>query len=257
MINFVTCLSKINKGIEEEKAQSHLIIGTEQRHIIILEPNGMKEKKRFTLASVPVFIQAIGQLDVDYKIYIACRDGKIYIIKQNAISDLSFDIENKPVGMIYSNKCITIGGMNHKINSYFEKGKKNFSIYLPHSIVCMEKMEMQGTKAVKCILVALSNKEIRMYNGKYLLNIIKGDDVVMGMAFGVLGREEGSLVINYKSGGLAIKMLQRQANLEVSTQRPGPSSKQDIPLNVPKKTKLFVELTKRERDNSVSMHRQF
>jgi len=46
-----------------------------------------------------------------------------------------------------------------------------------------------------------------MYNDKYLLNVIKTDDVVRGMTFGVLGREEGSLVINYKSGGLTIKML--------------------------------------------------
>jgi len=27
------------------------------------------------------------------------------------------------------------------------------------------------------------------------------------MVFGVLGREEGSLVINYKQGGISIKML--------------------------------------------------
>lgn len=80
--------------------------------------------------------------------------------------------------MIYSNKCVTIGGMNNKINSFFTKGKKNFSIYLNKPIVAMEKMEMQGTKSVKCMLVALANSEIRVYNGKYLLNIIKGDDIV-------------------------------------------------------------------------------
>ncbi len=38
---------------------------------------------------------------------------------------------------------------------------------------------------------------------------------------------------------------------------PGPPPEQDIPLNVPKKTKLFVELTQRERDQAVEMHKQF
>ena len=99
--------------------------------------------------------------------------------------------------------------MNQKIHSFFTKGKKNYSLYLPHQIVAIEKMEMSGTKQVKCLLVALNNGEIWLYNSKYLLNIIKTDEVVRGMTFGVLGREEGSLVLNYMSGGISIKMLQR------------------------------------------------
>lgn len=72
MLNFATCLSKINKALEEEKSSSHLLIGTESKHIIVLETSGMKEKKRFELPSVPVFIQTNGQMDVDYRIYVAC-----------------------------------------------------------------------------------------------------------------------------------------------------------------------------------------
>ena len=37
----------------------------------------------------------------------------------------------------------------------------------------------------------------------------------------------------------------------------GPPPEQDIPLNVPKKTKLYVEQTQRERDSAVDMHRIF
>jgi Bardet-Biedl syndrome 1 protein len=32
---------------------------------------------------------------------------------------------------------------------------------------------------------------------------------------------------------------------------------QDVPLNVPKKTKLYVEQTQREREQAVDMHRIF
>ena len=114
-------------------------------------------------------------------------------------------------------------------------------------------MEMKRTKSVNAVLIALSNGEIRMYNDKYLITTIKTDDVIMGMHFGTFGREEGSLVINFKHGGLSVKMLQRQANLAVSNHKPGPSVKQDIPLKI----KLFVELTQRERDQCVDMHRLF
>jgi hypothetical protein len=32
---------------------------------------------------------------------------------------------------------------------------------------------------------------------------------------------------------------------------------QDIPLNIPKKTKLYIEQTQREKDQSIDMHRIF
>merc|ERR1712226_1510957 len=38
---------------------------------------------------------------------------------------------------------------------------------------------------------------------------------------------------------------------------PGPPPEQDIALDVPKKTKLYVEQTSRERDQAVDMHRTF
>lgn len=65
------------------------------------------------------------------------------------------------------------------------------------------------------------------------------------------------MIINTQSGGLHIKILKRQANLKVSSQRPGPPIEQDIPLNVPKKTKLFLELQQREKEQCIKMHKQF
>ena len=74
------------------------------------------------------------------------------------------------------------------------------------------------------------------------------DDICNGIAFGIFGREEGCLVINHHSGGMQAKILQRQAKLTTSSIRPGPPPEQDIPLKVPQKTTLFVELTQRERE---------
>lgn len=57
------------------------------------------------------------------------------------------------------------------------------------------------------------------------------------------------MILNTKSGGIQAKILQRQANLS-ATHKPGPPPEQDIPLNIPKKTKLFIDLATRERDNA-------
>ena len=156
------------------------------------------------------------------------------MVKNATLTNQVYDIESKAVGMAYVEKSLVVAGMNNVITSYFGKGKKNYSLYMPCNISCMEKMIMRRTKTVSAILVALVNGEIRMYNDKFLITTIKVNDDVLGMRFGVYGREEGSLVINFKNGGLTVKMLQRQANLSVSTHRPGPSVKQDIPLNIPK-----------------------
>jgi Bardet-Biedl syndrome 1 protein len=51
-------------------------------------------------------------------------------------------------------------------------------------------------------------------------------------------------------------MLRRGANLEIQGSA-GPPPEQDVPLALPKKTKLYIEQTQRERDHTVHMHRTF
>ena len=55
-----------------------------------------------------------------------------------------------------------------------------------------------------------------------MITTIDCNDGVIGMKFGIFGREEGSLVMNHTSGALQAKILARQANLTVSTVKPGP-----------------------------------
>jgi len=52
-------------------------------------------------------------------------------------------------------------------------------------------------------------------------------------------------------------MLQRLADLDNSSHAPGPPAEQDVPLSIPKKTKLYVEQTQREREQATEMHRVF
>jgi len=129
--NFLTCMKSMNKNKEEPKSISMLLVCNENRELIVMEASGIKIKTSIKLPSVGVFIETHGLFDIDGKIFIACRDGKIYVIKNGALSNQVFDIESKPVGMVYIEKTIVVAGMNNVISAYYGKGKKNYSIYMP------------------------------------------------------------------------------------------------------------------------------
>jgi len=121
----------------------------------------------------------------------------------------------------------------------------------------MALLQITKARVAKALVVALANGEVRLYNGKHLITTTKTNEVVTGLKLGTFGREEGSMVLSFKSGALMVKILQRNANLDVSSTAPGPPPEQDIPLDVPKKTKLYVEQTSREREQAIDMHRTF
>ena len=89
------------------------------------------------------------------------------------------------------------------------------------------------------------------------MHTIETKDTVTGMRFGSYGREANALILTHKSGALTIKMLRRRVDFEKMSLTTGPPPEQDIPLNVPKKTKLYVEQTQREREQATEMHRIF
>ena len=82
---------------------------------------------------------------------------------------------------------------------------------------------------------------------------------MLAMRFGLFGREENSLILLHgPTGALSIKILKRQFDFEVLHQRIGSSSsQQEVPLQVPKKTKLYVEQTQREIEQGSLMHSMF
>ncbi len=58
-----------------------VVIGTENREILILTPAGSAIAVKCTLPSVPVFMAISGTLDVEYRITVACRDNNVYTVK--------------------------------------------------------------------------------------------------------------------------------------------------------------------------------
>jgi len=77
------------------------------------------------------------------------------------------------------------------------------------------------------------------------------------MQFGRFGREDGVLLLVMQGGAMAIKILKRTVNFEAKDPNPGPPKAQLAKLNIPRKTKVFVDQTVRERENAEAMHNTF
>mmetsp|Transcript_76152 Transcript_76152/g.174445 ORF Transcript_76152/g.174445 Transcript_76152/m.174445 type:complete len:608 (-) Transcript_76152:73-1896(-) len=253
----ITCMSVIKQQMDEPSAVSMLILGTESKNIYFLDPSGTRIVQKVDLDSEPIFLSVVGLYSVEYRVTVACRDAKIYTIKNGSVLHNVIELETMPVGLIRMDKNIHVGCMDNVVHSYHFKGKKNHTVFLPHPISCMTAMTGTRAKSFKALLVALKNGDIRMYNGKQLLHVLTTSDSVVGMLYGQFGREEGALVISFASGAVGVRILQRTASLENAQADAGPPPEQDVPLDIPKKTKLYVEQTSREREQAVEMHRTF
>jgi Bardet-Biedl syndrome 1 protein len=253
----ITCMDTLKANRDDVTAVSLLVVGSENKLVCILDSQGMRVMKKVELESVPAFLNVMGKYEVDYRITVACRDGKIFTIKNGQVLSMVIELETQPVGLQRIDKSIWVATMDQQLHCYHVKGKKNSSMAMPHPISCMTVLSTSRSTVSEALIVCLNNGEVRLYNGKYLVHTFSVEEQIMGCKFGTFGREEGCLILSLKSGGLVIKILNRNASLDASTAPPGPPPEQDIPLDVPKKTKLYVEQTTREKENAIDMHRIF
>ena len=80
----LTCMDVIKKDSEDTDAISLLVVGTESGYVYILpqDPSNSNYLCKISLSnSVPVMFSVTGLFDVEWKIVVACRDGKLYTIK--------------------------------------------------------------------------------------------------------------------------------------------------------------------------------
>jgi Bardet-Biedl syndrome 1 protein len=253
----ITCMNTMKKSMADDDAVSCLVIGTESKDVYVLDPEAFTVLSKMSLPSVPSFMSVTGLFDVEFRIVVACRDGKVYTLKRGSkTAKACIELTSQAVSLERIGKNIVVGCMDDTLTCYSTKGKKMWTIYLPSNIVSMAIMDYKA-RSFKGLLVSLNNGETRVYKDKFLVNTIKMNDPVTAFRFGRFGREDSALILITTSGGLYVKILKRTATFDGKDLTPGPPPAQSVKLNVPKKTKLFVDQTLRERESAVSMHRMF
>uniref|UniRef100_A0A3B5LHV2 BBSome complex member BBS1 n=2 Tax=Xiphophorus couchianus TaxID=32473 RepID=A0A3B5LHV2_9TELE len=253
----ITCIGTLKKSTADEDGISCLVIGTENSNVFILDPEAFTILCKMSLPAVPTMMDVTGQFDVEFRITVACRNGSIYILRRESEKPkYCIELSSHPVGLVRVGKNMVVGCTDESLQGFTQKGKKLWKIILPAPVTTMAAMDLP-TRGLQAVLVGLANCQVHLYRDKNLLSTIKTPDTVTSICFGRYGREDGTLIMTTKGGGIMVKILKRTAVFDAMDSTPGPPLAQSVRLNVPKKTKLYVDQTLRERENGLAMHRAF
>ena len=136
-------METLKKDTDVEDAVSSLVIGTENNQVLILDPSGAKVICNATLPSTPSMMAVTGLYDIEWRIVVACRDGKVYTIKSGetkgkaVVQGTVIELETQPNALARIEKNIYVTTMDYHLNCYHIKGRKVFSLALPAMATCM------------------------------------------------------------------------------------------------------------------------
>lgn len=261
----ITCMETLRKDSEDPDAVSLLVVGTESGCFLVLhqDPIGSAFHCKLMLPSAPSHMCVSGMFDVEWRVVVACRDGKLYSIKNGDVRGSAvlmgsvIETGSQAVALARQDKLVWVATTDRLLSCYTVRGKRTNGIMLTEDVCDICVVSIRRSKITHALLVALASGEIRMYHEGVIVHSFTVDRSVTCMRFGPYGREDNSLILIHGKGALTIKILKRLAEIDSKGVVSGPPPEQDIPLPIPKKTKLFVEQTQREREQASDMHRAF
>ncbi|CAL9699155.1 unnamed protein product [Knipowitschia caucasica] len=252
----ITCLGTLRKCTADEDGVSCLVIGTESCEVYVLDPEAFIILTKVVVPAPPVVLDVSGQFDVEYRITAACRDGNVYILRRDCEKPkYTVELSSQCVGLVRVGKTVVVGCSDQTLQGFTQKGKRLWSLPLPSPISALSPMPLPS-RGFGGLLVALSSGEVRLYQDQWLVNTQRAPEPVTAMTFGRYGREEGTVIMATRGGGMLVRILRRTASLQKS-EGGGPPVAQSVRLNVPKKSQLFVDQTLREREQGSLMQSAF
>ncbi|GLH14205.1 Bardet-Biedl syndrome 1 protein [Gryllus bimaculatus] len=262
----ITSITTLNKNMAEEDAVACLVVGTENGGIYVLDPEAFTVLESLSLSgcsssnnTVPVHLVATGLFDVEYRILAACRDGTICLLRrgfQEAKVLVQLSTQVVAMVVILENNNIVTALMDRTIQCFTRKGKKHWEIKSPKNVTTMGVVPLHHL-SLTLLAVAMTGGTVQLYEGRQLVDVVTVPDTVSALRFGHFGQEENTLILITVGGSLYVKILKRTAHFTPQNDSIGLVPAQQIKMAIPKKTKLFVEHTMRERENAVAMHQTF
>ncbi|KAG5492840.1 hypothetical protein JKF63_01420 [Porcisia hertigi] len=257
-MDVVSCLTCIPLDSLDEGGRSSLVIGTEAGFLYVLRNNAAEVALKVVLPSTPVFVISAGCFEVDYRIIVSCRDGRVYSIKKGQLHTAVIQPDAQPCAIARCDNLVAVATTANTLSYYNLKGKKQQSVFLPCLITNLSTITDAVTGEARGLVVALSNGEIRVYVGIQLHHVSLAYGNVTAMKFCRYGRADGALVLVLQNGSLVVELLHRGANLsshkEVQT---GPPPQQDVPIPVPHLSSVFATQSSRERKHSAEIYQRF
>ncbi|CAO1334828.1 unnamed protein product [Diamesa hyperborea] len=263
-LSVIVAMSTIYKNVEEEKSAMCLIIATETGEVLVLESqsfNILHESRVCTFKSTPDLLSASGCFNSDYKIVISTREGSLCLLRKNWLEGREIvRLEHPATGMALLPIDQTIVVLSNSLMCFSKKGKLLWSSNLPQDAICLTPVPLPHL-GISLVCVGLKGGLVQIYCQKHLVDQFYAPDTVLSIYFGPLGLEEHVLVLVTISGTLLIKILKRMAefplNIEDNEQNNNSNLLGTVNLSIPKKTKIFIEQTIREREHAATIHNMF
>lgn len=262
----ITCMETLRKDSDDADSITLLVVGTEAGQLYILpqDPVNSTYLCHLQLPSTPALLAVSGVFDVEWRISVICRDGRMYNVKNGEVrgtavlSGATADLGSQAVAAVRQDKALWVATMDRQVTCYSNRGKRLKGVVLNEDIAELCILGLRRAKVNYLLVVALVTGELCLYKDLTQIYSFKVDPPVTAMCYGMYGREEHSLVVVHgQHGALTVKMWRRAADVDAISAHTGPPPEQDIPLPVPKKTKLYVEQTQREREKAPDIHRGF
>ncbi|KAK0420515.1 hypothetical protein QR680_014732 [Steinernema hermaphroditum] len=250
----ITAMTALKRNSSELDTADVFVVATESGNIYIVDPYAYHLLESVAVSSSPVFLVSYGAYEDEYKIAVTTRESEIFVIKRGAVSSKPIiSLRSDIVSVCMIKKQLIVACSDHTLSFYSLKGKLYNRLKLDQQIVCIEPFFYTPRQYNGVFVV--HQKEIKLYINGNVVDRVKTQSPIRWIKYGRFGREEGGLVIGFLNGALAVSIFRRTADLEETSRAKQMTITQQIRGNyVPKKTKIYVDHTIRERDMAVKMH---
>ena len=267
--SIITCMGSIKRDSHDTDARSLLVVGTEASHVVILEQEigSSGFLCEVALPTTPALLCITGLFDVEWRISVAGRDGRIYSMKQGEqrgsamLTGTVIDPGGTQiVAMARLDKVLWVADMERRLTGFTVRGKRTKGITFKEDIRDLSIAQVNKGKTISTLLVGLADGRVNMYTtGLELIHTLQVERPVVALRFGSYGREDAALVIVHgQSSCITTMVMRRLADLDaLRKSRADTGEVVDTPIAVPKKSKMFVEQCKREVSLGPAMHRAF
>ncbi|XP_050310813.1 Bardet-Biedl syndrome 1 protein homolog [Anthonomus grandis grandis] len=259
--NIITCMTTLEKSTHEKSAVSCPVLATEYGNIFILDPQNfaiLYQANTCNVKSIPSVLQSSGLYDVEFRLLIATRERHICLLRKGWLEGKSLiHLKSDIVDMVLipGDNLIVVATADHKLQCFTKRGQKLWLTELTDHISCLCLVSLQHLSA-HFVAVGLLNGSIQLYHGRNVVDNISVSDAASVIAFGQLGQEENVMVVITMGGAINFKILKRTADFSLKTQETN-AVVQSKPLPLPKRSKLFLEQSIRERQNFLEIHQSF
>ena len=254
--NYITILSSIAQFQDDLEPESYLIVGTENSSIFIINPSENKIIEKGKLPGVPFLISTNGCYESEHKIIIADRGCNIYILKKTKINK-TIVVSQPMINLLTSDKYIYLGTIGKNYISLKYGGLEEFSITQPNIITSME-LAKREINLDTLILIATKDAELRIYNHKKLIYVLKIGDNIFGMKFGSFGDRNECIVMCTYGGALLVKYFNPDEKGSLMNNKlSNKNLDENIKIDIPKKPPMYLDLVQREKEMKNEIQKKF